>query len=89
VDTSVQQTKLHLVAVFCPNNAAAIAANSFCVTPITQFADMTLNNTFSTVYGFMAIVIGLFLATTCVIKKRQEYHRFEKIDAKRGGQGFV
>jgi hypothetical protein len=74
---------------FCPNQAAAMAANSFCVTPITAFADMTLNNVFSTVYGFMSIVIGLFLATMCVIKKRQEHERFEKIDAKRGGQGFV
>ncbi|KAH7927750.1 hypothetical protein BV22DRAFT_1031509 [Leucogyrophana mollusca] len=78
-----------LGGTFCPNSAAAAAANSFCVTPITQSADVTLNNTFSTIYGFMAIVVGLFLATTCVIKKRQEYQRFEKIDAKRGGQGFV
>ncbi|KAF9234771.1 hypothetical protein BU15DRAFT_52181 [Melanogaster broomeanus] len=74
---------------FCPNAAAAMAANSFCVTPITKFADMTLNNVFSTIYGFMAIVIGLFLATMCVMKRRQEIERFEKIDAKRGGQGFV
>jgi len=74
---------------FCPNATAAMAANSFCVTPITQFADMTLNNVFSTVYGFMAIVIGLFLANMCVIKKRQEEERFERIDAKRDGHGFV
>lgn len=56
-------------------------------------------------YGFMAVVIGLFLANMCVIKKvsntnlfvltgadtqqRQEEERFEKIDAKRGGHGFV
>lgn len=42
-----------------------------------------------TVYGFMAIVIGLFLASLCVIKKREEEERFKKIDAKRGGSGFV
>jgi len=72
----------------CPNQAAATALNNFCVTPITKFTDMTLNNTFSTVYGFMAIVIGLFLANMCVIKKRQEIERFEKIDSKRGGHSF-
>ncbi|KAH7889947.1 hypothetical protein F5I97DRAFT_1848835 [Phlebopus sp. FC_14] len=73
----------------CPNQTAAMSLNNFCVTPITKFADTTLNNVFSTVYGFMAIVIGLFLATMCVIKKRQETARFERIDAKRGGRGFV
>ncbi|KAG6379243.1 hypothetical protein JVT61DRAFT_11692 [Boletus reticuloceps] len=74
---------------FCPNAAAAMAANSFCVTPITKFADMMLNDVFTTIYGFMAIVIGLFLANMCVIKRRQEEKRFERIDAKRGGHGFV
>jgi len=74
---------------FCPNATAAMVVDSFCVTPITKFADMTLNNVFSTMYGFMAIVIGLFLANTCVIKKRQEEERFERIDAKKDGQGLV
>jgi len=63
--------------------------NRFCVTPVTNFADSTLNSTFTTVYGSMAIVISLLLATLCVIRKRQEDERFKKIDAKRGGQGFV
>ncbi|KAH0830273.1 hypothetical protein J3R83DRAFT_1638 [Lanmaoa asiatica] len=74
---------------FCPNATAATTVNSFCVTPITKFADTKLNNVFSTMYGFMAIVIGLFLANMCIIEKRQEEKRFEKIDAKRGEQGFV
>jgi len=74
---------------FCPDAATAMAANNFCVTPITKFADKRLNNVFSTVYGFMAIVIGFFLANMCVIKKREEEERFEKIDAKRGAPGFV
>jgi len=65
------------------------ATSNFCVTPITAFADMTLNNIFSTVYGFMAIVILLFLATLCVINKRNEGERFKRIDEKRGGSGFV
>ncbi|EAU88382.1 tetraspanin [Coprinopsis cinerea okayama7 len=62
---------------------------NFCVTPITAFADSTLNNIFTTVYGYMAIVICLFLTSLCVIKKRQEDERFKRIDAKRGGRGFV
>lgn len=55
---------------FCADQNAINAANqtsSFCVTPITAFADMTLNLIFSTVYGYMIIVILLFLATLCVI----------------------
>jgi len=73
----------------CPNQAAATALNNFCVTPIIKFTDMTLDNIFSTVYGFMAIVMCLFLANMCVIKKRQEIERFEKIDTKRGGHSFI
>jgi len=75
-----------------PNFAAGLnetVLSNFCVTPITSFADMTLNNVFTTVYGFMAVVLCLLLATLCVIKKRQEEERFKKIDAKRGGRGFV
>jgi len=64
-------------------------ATNFCVTPVTGFADFTLNNVFTTVYGYMAIVLCLLLASLCVIKKRQEDERFKKIDAKRGGRGFV
>jgi len=71
------------------NSLATDNLNRFCVAPITSFADSTLNSIFTTVYGFMAIVICLMLATLCVIRKRQEDERFKKIDAKRGGQGFV
>ncbi|TFK87369.1 tetraspanin [Polyporus arcularius HHB13444] len=60
-----------------------------CVGPITASTDYTLNNIFTTIYGFMAVVISLFLATMCVIKRRQEEERFKRIDAKRGGRGFV
>jgi len=68
---------------------ASNVSSNFCVSPITNFADMTLNNVFSTIYGFMAIVLCLLLSSLCVIKKRQEAERFKKIDAKRGGRGFV
>jgi len=73
----------------CSSQQAAVAVNNTCVLPITAFADTTLNDVFTTVYGFMAIVICLFLASLCVINKRQEDERFKKIDAKRGGRGFV
>ncbi|KAK0445407.1 tetraspanin Pls1 family [Armillaria borealis] len=69
--------------------AADNNAKFFCVTPITAFADMTLNNIFTYVYGFMAIVLCLLLASLCVINKRKEEERFKKIDVKRGGRGFV
>ncbi|KAF8644123.1 hypothetical protein AX16_008652 [Volvariella volvacea WC 439] len=70
------------------NSLNETVLENFCVTPITAFADMTLNNVFTTVYGYMAIVLSLLLATLCVIKKRQEDERFKKIDAKRG-RSFV
>jgi len=60
-----------------------------CQGPIVSFGDMTLNNIFTTIYGFMAIVGCLSLATLCVINKRLQTERFRKIDAKRGGRGFV
>jgi len=71
------------------NSLASNKTTNFCVTPVTAFADMTLNNVFTTVYGFMAVVLCLLLASLCVIKKRQEDERFKRIDAKRGGRGFV
>lgn len=72
-------------ASFCANPTNSTP----CVGPITSKADFTLNNIFSSIYGFMAIVIALFLASMCVIKVRQEEERFRKIDEKRGGRGFV
>jgi len=73
----------------CNSEAAVTALNSTCVLPIIDFADVTLNDIFTTIYGFMAVVICMFLASLCVIKKRNEDERFKKIDAKRGGGGFV
>ncbi|THG98905.1 hypothetical protein EW026_g3346 [Hermanssonia centrifuga] len=60
-----------------------------CVGPITAFTDFTLNNVFTTIYGYMAILILLFLASLCIIHQRLEAERFKKIDSKRGGKGFV
>jgi hypothetical protein len=78
---------------FCQNTTfveTTIAkAGNFCVDPITNFADKSLNMAFTIVYAFMAIVLCLLLASLCVINKRVEDERFKKIDAKRGGRGFV
>jgi len=63
--------------------------NATCVTPITAFADNALMDVFTTIYAFMGIISGLFLASLCVINKRLEDERFKKIDEKRGENGFV
>ncbi|KZT56501.1 hypothetical protein CALCODRAFT_435671 [Calocera cornea HHB12733] len=73
---------------FCANMATAMN-NTGCFVPLTGDADVTLNNIFTTVYGFMFIIILFFLATACVINKRVELERFKRIDEKRGGTGFV
>jgi hypothetical protein len=71
------------------NNLNATLTSNFCVGGVTAYADYTLNNIFTSIYGFMAIVLSLLLASLCVIKKRNEDERFKRIDAKRGGRGFV
>jgi len=77
-----------VIGGFCENSAFA-ASQSSCVFPIIDYADYTLNNIFTSVYGFMAVISGLFLLTLCVINKRIEAERFRRIDEKRGGRGFV
>ncbi|KAL5490063.1 hypothetical protein ACEPAI_4896 [Sanghuangporus weigelae] len=78
---------------FCANSTFIEVTNNatgnFCVGPITSYSDYTLNNVFTSVYGYMAIIISLILLSLCVIKKRKEGERFRKIDEKRGGHGFV
>jgi len=79
---------------FCQNSTFATSLDTtvlsnFCVSPVTKQADVSLNQVFSTTYGFMVGIIGLFLTSLCVIKVRQEFERFRRIDAKRGGRGFV
>lgn len=71
---------------FCSSikNATAITA---CVTPVTAYADTFLDNIFTTIYGFTAIEIFLFLTTSCLIINRTEEERFRRIDEKRGVRG--
>lgn len=79
----------HCVSAEFVANLDANVTTNFCVTPVTAFTDYALENTFTTVYGFIAVALSLLVASMCVIKKRQEEERFKKIDAKRGGRGFV
>jgi len=85
---------IEIGGTFCQNSTFAnsldtTVLSNFCVSPVTNQADTSLNQAFSTSYGFMAGIIGLFLSSLCVIKVRQEIERFRRIDAKRGGRGFV
>jgi len=79
--------------LFTPDLATGFCANvqnvtaSPCVTPITDSANFTLNNVFSSVYGFMAVVVALFLTSVCVINDRHEEVRFQLIDEKSGTVG--
>ncbi|TIB68179.1 hypothetical protein E3Q23_03893 [Wallemia mellicola] len=45
--------------------------------------------TFSTIYGFVVILICLFLATVCIINERAKEDRFRRIDAKRNVNKFA
>jgi hypothetical protein len=81
-------TDLGVIAGFCADPVKA-ANSTPCVGPVTSEADFTLNNIFTTIYGFMAVIIAVFLASMCVIKVRIESERFRRIDEKRGGRGFV
>ncbi|GJJ12505.1 hypothetical protein Clacol_006748 [Clathrus columnatus] len=74
----VLQNQLQCCGYFATNDSTLVNqgfcsvinnATQPCVGPITSFADITLNDIFTTVYGFAAVLIGLFLATLCVIKK--------------------
>lgn len=75
------------VGGFCADPTRA--ADNGCDVKFTTIADTMLMDAFTTVYALTGILLMLFLATMCVIKKRQEQERFRRIDAKRGGRGFV
>ncbi|WWC59653.1 uncharacterized protein I303_102213 [Kwoniella dejecticola CBS 10117] len=77
---------------FCADSVFA-ANQTGCQSSITSAnspgSDYTLENIFTSIYGF-EVIIGLFwLATVCLINERQIEVRFKRIDEKRGGGGFV
>ncbi|KAG9015007.1 phospholipid scramblase 1 [Tulasnella sp. JGI-2019a] len=81
-------TELAVAAGTCADPTAA-ASLPGCSTIILPYATYTLQNIFSSVFGFMLVVIGFFLATVCVVNRRKQTLRFIKIDEKRGGRAFV
>ncbi|KAG0144844.1 hypothetical protein CROQUDRAFT_672090 [Cronartium quercuum f. sp. fusiforme G11] len=60
-----------------------------CVGNFTNKADGIFNDTFTTLYGFTAIELGLFLAGACIANLRMQKKRFLGIDYKltTGGKG--
>jgi len=76
------------MAGYCADTGFA-ATQPGCSASILPHADYTLNNVFSTVFGFMAVVLAFFLATVCTVYRRQEEERFRRIDEKRGSRGLV
>jgi len=81
-------TNIAVGGSFCAD-ATTAASQPGCVDKITASADYTLNNIFTTIYGFMTITLSLFLASVCHINGRKEDERFRCIDEKRGHGGFV
>jgi len=78
-----------LATGFCSGSNVAnnVTAVQGCVTPITNEADLLLNNAFTTIFGFVAVEIALFLATVCLINTKLEEERFRRIDEKLGRKG--
>jgi len=81
-------TNVEIGGTVCSTFEVANAATG-CMDPFTNEADFLLDQAFTTIWGFTAITACLFISTLCVMKKREETERFRKIDAKRGGRGFV
>jgi len=75
-------------AGFCANTTFA-ASQVGCSSVIMPQVDYTLNNIFSSIFGFMAVVIAFFWATVCMVYRRKQQERFRLIDEKRGGKSFV
>ncbi|KAK6903533.1 hypothetical protein L486_03100 [Kwoniella mangroviensis CBS 10435] len=77
---------------FCTDSTFA-ANQTGCSSKITSAqspgSDYTLENIFTSIYGFEVIIGLFFLATVCVINERNITVRFKRIDEKRGGGGFV
>jgi hypothetical protein len=81
-------TNMEIGGAVCSNLQAANATIG-CMNQFTSQADSLLSDAFTTIYGFTTVTTCLFIATLCVMKKREETERFRRIDAKRGGRGFV
>ena len=70
----------------CPNVLAAARIGP-CVGPFSAFANNLLDIIFTTLFGFVAVDVLLFLSTIVMIKSREKKERYRLIDEKTGG-GF-
>ncbi len=67
----------------CPSKAASAIMRG-CATPISSFANVFLDNIFTSLFGIVAIDAVFVMATVCLVKDRKERERFRHIDEKNG-----
>lgn len=80
-------TPAFVTNAICPSPAAA-ALTRGCASPITSFANIFIDDIFTTVFGFVGIDALMILATACLLKDRKEEERFRHIDRKAGYRGI-
>jgi len=67
----------------CPSKAASAIMRG-CATPISSFANVFLDNIFTSLFGIVAIDAVFVMAAVCLVKDRKERERFRHIDEKNG-----
>lgn len=71
---------------FCIDSTFA-SNQTGCIGDVVANTTFQIENVFTSIYGFVAVLIALFLATVCMINERKIQVRFAKIDLKQGGRG--
>nr|CAG8570406.1 13848_t:CDS:2 [Entrophospora candida] len=79
-------TNLAVVSTACPNKLV-IKSKIGCVDSITQKADKSARQLFTTLFGFMIIDLFAFFSTIVFIQARNVEERYIKIDEKHGNLG--
>ncbi|CAJ0629892.1 19655_t:CDS:2 [Entrophospora sp. SA101] len=79
-------TNLAVVSTACPNKLV-IKSKVGCVDSITQKADKSARQLFTTLFGFMIIDLFAFFSTIVFIQARNVEERYIKIDEKHGNLG--
>ncbi|KAK2075202.1 hypothetical protein P8C59_009349 [Phyllachora maydis] len=67
----------------CPSPAAA-ALMKGCATPITSYANIFVDQIFTSVFGMVGVNVLFIVAAACLLKERKERERFRHIDEKSG-----
>ncbi|KAK0733632.1 hypothetical protein B0T26DRAFT_30494 [Lasiosphaeria miniovina] len=72
----------------CQSPASAALMRG-CATPITSFANIFVDDIFTSLFGMVGIDVAFVVATACLLKQRKERERFRHIDEKSGAlRGF-